>query len=57
MSHIKNIVIELHNLELELQWLIHNCPENTSDILLTKDKIAKLKSQYTFKDDSIISSL
>ncbi len=57
MSQIKNIVIDLYNLELELRWLIKECPENTSDIQILKDKIHKLKSQYTFKDDSILSSL
>jgi len=47
MSHIKNIVIDLHNLQLELRWLQQECPENTSDIQLIKDKIDKLKSTYS----------
>ena len=49
MSHIKNIVIELNNLELELNWLIDYCPENTSDIQLIKDKIDKLHSTYSIE--------
>ena len=57
MSKIKNIVIELHNLQLELRWLQQECPENTSDIQVIKDKIVKLKSLYTFNDDSILASL
>ena len=57
MSKIKNIVIELHNLQLELRWLQQTCPENTSDIQVIKDKIVKLKSLYTFNDDSILASL
>ena len=47
MSQIKNIVIDLYNLELELRWLIKECPENTSDIQILKDKIHKLKSTYS----------
>jgi hypothetical protein len=46
MSKIKNIVIELHNLQLELRWLQQTCPENTSDIQILKDKINKLHHTY-----------
>jgi len=42
MSKINNIVIDLHNLQLELRWLQQECPENTSDIQVLKDKINKL---------------